>query len=49
MGDPHWEGGKEPLTERERKALQELARQIVREAGLRTKEQQEPPETKQHQ
>jgi hypothetical protein len=34
VGDQQRDGGKEPLTEREREALQELAREIVREAAL---------------
>jgi hypothetical protein len=34
VADKRRDDGKEPLTEREREDLQELARQIVREAGL---------------
>jgi hypothetical protein len=49
VGDRQRDDGKELLPERQRKALQELARQIVREAGLQAEGQQELPEMKQHQ
>ena len=45
--DPATDVSRVPLAQRE--ALRELARQIVREAGLRAEEQQELPEMKQHQ
>jgi hypothetical protein len=41
VADQQRDGGKEPLTEREREALQILARQFVREAGLHGEGQRE--------
>jgi hypothetical protein len=48
VADRSQENHQEPLTERERGVIQEVARQIVREAGLQAGEQQELLEMRQH-